>query len=297
MSKTPLAGLVAALALALLLPAAAQAAKPKQKYYVSLGDSYAVGFQHPAEYELKPTAQGFADQIVPLAKKKGYDLKLVNFGCGGATTVSILKTKGCAASARAISGRKGYTSTQATAAAKFLRSHRGQVALVTVSIGGNDVTACAKQADPLPCVAAAKTSITKNVKTLAKRLRAAAGKKVRIVGTTYPDVILGQYVRPPVNQGFAQLSVVAFKGIINPALLAAYKTAKAGFVDVTKATGAYTPFEQTTTLAPYGTIPVAVAKVCELTWYCQFGDIHSKKAGYAIIAKLVVGTLPKVKQH
>jgi lysophospholipase L1-like esterase len=289
--KLPLAGLVAVLLLTIAGPAAA---RTKPQYYVSLGDSYAVGWQRPAEDVRGPTKQGFANQIVPLAKKKGYDLKLVNFGCGGATTTSILESKGCAKEARAIGGPK-YSSTQAKAAERFLRRHRGQVKLVTISIGGNDVTSCAQQADPVACVGTATASITKNVTTLSKRLRKAGGRSVRIVGTTYPDVILGQWVRPPVNQDLAKLSVVAFSSLVNPALEKAYKAAKGKFVDVTKATGAYGSLDETTTLAPYGTIPVPVAKICELTWYCQFGDIHSKKSGYKVIAELVVGTLPKRK--
>ena len=63
-------------------------------------------------------------------------------------------------------------------------------------------------------------------------------------------------------------------------------------MDVTKATGAYTPLEQTTTLAPYGEIPVAVAEVCKLTAYCTFRDIHPNPAGYAVIADLIAKTLP-----
>jgi lysophospholipase L1-like esterase len=294
-NKIPLAGLVAALLLALALPAAAQGAKPKRQLYVSLGDSYAVGWQHPAEYTIGPTTKGFANQTVTLARKKGYRLKLVNFGCGGATTVSILKQKGCAPGARAIGGKR-YSTSQAKAAERFLRRNRGKVALVTVSISGNDVTSCAKQADPVPCVTAAIASVKKNVTTLAKRLRKAGGKRVRIVGITYPDVILGQWVRSPVNQDLARLSVNAFRDLLNPALRKAYKAAKGTLVDVTAATGAYTPLGQTTTLGPYGTIPIAVAKVCQLTWYCQFGDIHANTAGYKAIAKLVVKALPRT-QH
>jgi lysophospholipase L1-like esterase len=288
----PLAGLVAVLLFSLAGPAAA---KTKPQYYVSLGDSYAVGWQRPAEDVRGPTKQGFANQIVPLAKAKGYRLKLVNFGCGGATTISILKSKGCQKGARAIDGKK-YSTTQAKAAEKFLRAHRRQVALITVSIGGNDVTSCASQADPVACVGVATESIKKNVSTLSKRLRKAAGPKTRIVGTTYPDVILGQWVREPVNQDLAKLSVVAFNALVNPALKSAYKAGKGKFGDVTAATGAYGSLDETTTLAPYGTIPVPVAKICELTWYCQFGDIHSKKSGYKVIAQLVVDALPKRKK-
>jgi hypothetical protein len=115
-----------------------------------------------------------------------------------------------------------------------------------------------------------------------------------MVGITYPDVILGQWVHEPVNKQLATLSVAAFKSIINPALKDSYAAGKGKFVDVTDATGAYTPLDQTTTLAPYGEIPVAVAKVCQLTWYCEKGDIHSRRSGYGVIADLIVGTLPKL---
>jgi len=42
---------------------------------------------------------------------------------------------------------------------------------------------------------------------------------------------------------------------------------------------------------PYGTIPVAVADLCNLTYYCQLRDVHPTKAGYAVIARLIVATL------
>jgi hypothetical protein len=290
--KIPLIGVVAALALGLAVPAAAQAANPKRQYYVSVGDSYAAGFQRPAEYVLQPTKQGFANQIVGLARKKGYRFALVNFACGGATTTSILKQKGCKKAARAVGGRR-YSGTQVAAAERFLRRNRGRIGLITVSIGGNDVTACAKAANPVQCVIGAAGTVKRNVGRLAKRLRKAAGKKVRIVGTTYPDVLLGQWVHPPVDQDLARLSVSAFQGVLNPTLKQAYGSVGGKFVDVTKATGAYGSLEETTTLAPYGTIPVPVAKVCQLTWYCQYGDIHARTSGYALIAKLVVKTLPR----
>jgi hypothetical protein len=66
---------------------------------------------------------------------------------------------------------------------------------------------------------------------------------------------------------------------------------KGSFVDVTKATGAYGSLDEMTTLDPYGTIPVPVAKVCQLTSYCQYGDIHANTSGYRAIAKLVVAAV------
>ena len=131
-----------------------------------------------------------------------------------------------------------------------------------------------------------------NGKALLERLRKAAGKKTRIVGITYPDVILGSWVGENPNQDLAKLSVVAFQSLLNPALKEMYESVGGTFVDVTKATGAYTPLEQTTTLAPYGEIPVAVAEICKLTAYCAYRDIHPNATGYGIIADLVAKTLP-----
>jgi lysophospholipase L1-like esterase len=285
------AALVAAATL-LLVPASSQAAT--KQLYVSVGDSYATGYQATGVRQGRNTTNGFAYQIPGLARRRGYDLQLVNFGCGGATTASMLtQTEPCHPRARGPRGRTWGGRTQLGAAERFLRRNRDRVALVTVSIGGNDVTKCAVAPDPIACVGEAVATLEKNVATIATRLRRAAGPKVRIVGITYPDVILGGWVGENPNQALAELSVVAFKQFINPALKEAYAKGKARFVDVTAETGAYTPLDQTTTLAPYGTIPVAVAKVCELTYYCEYRDIHAKTAGYRVIAEMVAETLPR----
>jgi hypothetical protein len=33
--------------------------------------------------------------------------------------------------------------------------------------------------------------------------------------------------------------------------------------------------------------------VCQLTWFCQYGDIHARSNGYRLIADLVARTLPR----
>src|SRR5918995_909072 len=208
--------LALALLLALALPSAAQAAQ-KRSYYVSLGDSYAAGYQRFSATDARTTRDGFAYQLVGKARARGYKLKLVNFGCGGETTVSILKRK---AKCRGLGpGGVDYAgTTQATAAERFLRKHRGRVKLITVSIGGNDVTSCARQADPVACVGPAMEKVKANGKVLLKRLRKAAGPEARIVGITYPDVILGAWVGQNPDQELAKLSVAAFQSLLNPAL-------------------------------------------------------------------------------
>lgn len=266
-------------------------AAPAKRFYLSLGDSYASGFQPGAGN----TTDGFAYQVAAASQASTHPLELFNVGCAGATTTSLLDTKGCEA-ARLGPGATPYDSqTQIEAAEAFLRAHPGEVGLITVSIGGNDATACAKDANVAGCVGAAVETIKANVPVIAQRLRAAAGAATLIVGTTYPDVFLGDWLTGPAGQQLATLSVTAFQALINPALSAAYATVQGQFADVTAATGAYTPLTQMTTLAPYGSIPVAVAKVCELTHYCAQQDIHPNQAGYKVIADLVYADYVKAQ--
>lgn len=229
--------------------------------------------------------------MVPeLAGAAGWDLDLVNFGCGGATTTSLVEADGCAAPARAPGG-PAYDGPQLDAAIAYAEAHPGEVAVVTVSIGGNDVTACARAADPVPCVATAMGEVRDVLTPALARLREAVGPDAVVLGMTYPDVILGAWVDG--GRDLAELSVVAFRDFINPTLADAYGSVGGTLVDVTEGTGAYEPLTETTTLAPYGEIPVAVAEVCELTWFCEKGDIHAKASGYRRIAELVVEALPE----
>jgi lysophospholipase L1-like esterase len=264
------------------------------QYYVSIGDSYAAGYQASGQGTGATTRNGFAYQLVGAAAPRGYRFSLVNFGCSGATTTSMLTTPGCASSGLAPGGKSYATKPQAGAAEDFIRANRARIGLVTVSIGGNDITSCALSSNPLGCLPPVLNTVKKNLATLLTGLRAAAGPDVRIVGTTYPDVALaGALLKDPTAQLVAPLSVIAFKTLINPALQSAYQAVGASFADVTAATGAYGALTDTTTLAPYGTVPVPVAKVCQLTFMCEFQDIHPRTSGYALIAGLIAAQLPK----
>jgi lysophospholipase L1-like esterase len=258
-------------------PSQAASRTVTEPYYVSLGDSYAIGYQ-PG---IGPTT-GYTGVVA-----KQLHMQLENFGCGGATTTSILNSIGCGAPA-GIDAVPYPSQTQAAAAVAFITAHPGQIGLVTVSIGGNDITACAANADPVACVEAAAATISTNVTTLAGDLRAATGTGVPIIGLTYPDVILGEWVANPPNQTLATESVTAFQEIVNPTLKSAYASAAGEFVDVTQHTGAYIPLTKTTKTATYGVIPKAVAKVCQLTYFCSVGDIHAHTKGYSIIGHLTV---------
>ena len=284
-------------------------AKAPKHYYLSLGDSYAQGYQPPNGSWAGGATPGYAVAVAKSAK-----LVLVNLGCGGATTSSIIHANGCSTYARASVGAPDpyYTGTQEQAALAFIDAHPGLVDLVTVSIGGNDVTACASNANPINCVGTASNAITSNVGQLVTHLDAhlssAGDNNARIIGTTYPDVILGRQVYPPgaTDAGIAGLSVVAFDAIINPALQARYTSVSRGrFVNVTNApylaatSGMDTnPFDLATgfsgptrKLKPYGTVNVSLWEVCSLTFFCSQGDIHPNAKGYKFLSGLITAAV------
>jgi len=281
-SAAAVAGAVA-LALAVVLPTASSAAA-KPLYYVNLGDSYAAGYQYPGEPAALPL-KGYANQLTAMLKKQKHPMTLENFGCGGATTTTLLSSNGCPDPT--IHGPKYPNKSQLAAAVSFINGHKGQVRLITISIGGNDFDGCPTAADPIKCVQDAMPIMRSNIETITTTLRAAAGWKIPVIAITYPDVILGAWLKNGTARLLAQVSVLLFKNIINPTFVAAYKKANVSFVDVTSATGAYISWSKTTKLKPYGTVPVAVAKVCTLTWFCANGSIHPRTNGYTIIAKLL----------
>lgn len=295
----------------LVAPGVSTAVKVAKPLYISMGDSYSVGYQNSTLGNTK----GFTGYV---ASKQGYQLE--NFGCGGATTGSLFTQIGCPAGASPATDGVPYpTTNQVAAVVAYLNqaANFGKVKLVTVSIGGNDVTSCANASNAVNCVLAVtpiiKTNVTNLVTQLDAALTANGDTAAKIVGITYPDVILGDYVAPvgATKPVLAALSKVAFDSLINPTLNTAYTGVTRGaFVNVTSApyglatagddtgsfdgtTGAYTG--PTTKLRGFGkTVPVPVAEVCSITWYCDlatFGDIHANTKGYKFIGGLIVAKL------
>ena len=252
------------------------------RIYVSLGDSYAAGYQPTGG----PTG-GFAAQV---AARSG--LRLVNYGCSGVTSDGMLNDPGCRSDAAA-PGAPSYGGVpQAGAALAFLRRYRAQVSLVTIVVGGNDVRPCllsedgGVRPDATACATAAVDRLRANLASLLADVRAVVGPDVRVIGLTYPDVYLGEWVRG--RHDVAVASVGFFANVLNPALRDRYAAAGATFVDVTAATGGYGPLGETVVDPGYGTVPVPVARVCALTFACTRGDPHPTDAGYAAIADQVL---------
>jgi lysophospholipase L1-like esterase len=271
--------------------------QPRTDYYVSIGDSYAAGYQPLAIARHHRDSNGFAYQLVTMTRTKGYRFTLKNFACDGATTTSVVTQVGCSMSDPGPDDANYPNATQEAAAAQFITRHKGDVGLITVSIGGNDILACGTPIGFTSCVADALSVATKNLLILLSALRTAAGPTVPIVGTTYPDIFLGfTGSKNQTQRRLAVLSVAEFRTQLNPALRSAYQAVDGSFVDVTKATGGYLALSDTEKGAHHSRVPVAVAKVCSLTYFCTTGDVHPTAAGYAVIARLIAATLPVIRR-
>ena len=253
----------------------------KTMYYVNIGDSYAEGYQ-PGFTDNSETLEGYANKLTALLAKAHHPMTLENFGCGGATTSSLLNSVGC--SNLATNGVAYPTTTQAAAALAFIASHPGQIGLVVISIGGNDFDSCPGAAVPDTCIAQAMPTMQANLKTVLGQIGAAAGPSTPILGLTYPDVELALWRLDANGQALAADSVTQFKTVINPTLKAAYDSANASFVDITTAAGSYIAWNKTKKFPGWGKLPVAVGNICTLAWTCQNYDIHPRDAGYALIA-------------
>lgn len=263
-------------------------APPVGQVYVSLGDSYATGYR-PADdgAPAGSTREGFVDLVAARS-----NLSLVNVACSGATSTSLRDEPGCAELNRASDAPDPAGRTQVDAAVAALRENQGRVGLVTVVIGGNDLAPCARESETfeaLTCASDAVANVQANLAAVLPALREAAGD-ARIIGLTYPDVFLGAWVSPefPDGQSLARFSVSLFRDFFNTALKTEYGKIDAEFVDITATTGAYGPLTDLTQDPTYGPIPTPVAKVCELTYFCEHVDVHPTPAGHETIAAAVL---------
>ena len=259
-------------------------------YYVSIGDSYAAGYQPAHGGVAAGTGKdGFAYRVA--ARSPG--LTLVNFGCAGATSSTLRRQDGCAAANLGPNATPYSTQSQLAAATQFIAAHPGHVSLITVVVGGNDLLDCgsALRTSWSSCAGTALGQIRTNIGAAVQAIRTAVGAATPIVGISYPDVYLGLYLQPGARaRALAAQSIGYFSGTLNPLLRAAYASAGASFVDGAAATGADDPVTVKQAYGSLGPLPRPVAELCRLTYVCDLSDIHPKPAGYAVIADQVIST-------
>lgn len=274
-----LALLVVPLLVAVLVPSAAQARKTR--YYVSVGDSLAVGIQPSKTGHSHTTRQGYVDQLYKTERRRIHGLRMVKLGCGGEDTLSI-STNSSACS-------YGSHRNQLEAAEAFLRKHRSQIAFVTIDIGANDIDGCVNSSGTVDfgCVSAGLASAKRNIPRIARRLRRAGGKRMRILGMNYYDPFLELYLKGDSSSRAVATASIALADQFNGNITAGYRRYKIRIVDVA---GVFDTHDTTqTTLAPFGTLPVNVARICQFTWMCaaepRGPNVHANAAGYKLIAR------------
>ena len=274
----------AVLALALAVPASAAAAR----YYLSLGDSLAQGMQPNSSGITVNTDQGYADQLYSIERHRIRKLKLVKLGCGGETTTSFLTGKGNSADAFLL-GCHPAGGSQMDAAERFLRRHHraGEVPLVTLDIGANDIDGC-QQGDEIEtnCVIAGVGRIARNLPVILRRLRRAAPAGTRLAAMTLYDPFLALYLTPAGRS--EALTSVGYAHTVNQGLARLYREAGFRIAKVDSAFHTYDTTDTTSLAGQSAPVPVAVAEVCRLTWMCAPAplgpNIHANALGYQLIA-------------
>ncbi|NYI96161.1 lysophospholipase L1-like esterase [Streptomonospora nanhaiensis] len=293
-------------------------------YYVSLGDSLAVGVQPTADGGLEETRDGYTDVLYRRLYDRDSTLEHRRMGCGGEDTTTFVEggTDLC-------EGRYAEES-QLAAAERFLGRHRDRVDLVTVGIGANNFTGCVLDAvegaegtegagaEPSAgsgvvtgldgidrdCVADGLERLEAELPVIARRLRGAAGPDTRIVGMTYYNPFLAALLLEDAGAAGAGPGTGGADGAAGaePRRSEAVDYATGVFEDMNRViTDAYTAediavadvagaFASGDTSVPAGSetgMPANVERVCDHTWMCNLAvgpDIHTNPAGAALIA-------------
>jgi lysophospholipase L1-like esterase len=246
----------------------------RRTYYLALGDSLSTGVQPigPEAWQFR-TDEGYADQLVELARRHTPGLEVVKLGFPGESTTTM------------IDGSLGeyVHGSQLREAVAFLREHRGSVAFVTIDIGFNDVPT--RDLDGLVLGMAA---VSRNLPGILSELRKAAGATTPIVGMTVYDPLLAGWLEGREGRELARLSVFGAVLPMNAHLNQIYRTAGMAVADVEGAFST-TDFETMVSIEGIGAVPLNVARVLAWTWAGTpppLGpDMHANALGYRAIAE------------
>jgi lysophospholipase L1-like esterase len=259
--------LLAALACALAASLAfASTPPPPQRLLLSLGDSLANSTEPGVAH--RPAKEGYAEL---LERRLGRELTVL--GQGGATTASMI---GGGQLARAVA---------------FLRTHSEDHVVVTIAIGANDVERCSHGGTfPSDCVASNLQAVQTNLPIILRRLRAAAGEHVMLIGLTYYDAFLAHWREGAAGRTYVAAGVPVERAM-NATIADMYRAAGVRVADVARDFRSE-DFDHTLALPGYGRLPLAVARICSWTWACTLPDDHPNARGYRRIAALILRTLP-----
>lgn len=245
-------------------------------YYLALGDSLATGYQPQAKAAGALTTcgyqYGYACDLYKALHKSHSNLQAVNLSCPGETTTSMLTGVG--------SPCFSAGPPQLARALQFLARHRGQVALITIDIGANNVDGCVSSGSvSATCLSQGMQAVATQLPAILSALRGAAGAAVPIVGMNYYDPFLAAYLLGSTGVSLASESLpvtVDFNQLLDGIYaLAGDPVANVQTAFYTLVTSVYGSTE----------IPTNVAIICLWTWMCTSApNIHANTAGYVAIA-------------
>ena len=257
----------------LVVGASAAAESVKQRpsdYYLALGDSLAYGFQpDKLDAGLRPSGfdTGFVDVFASRLRVLKRTIQVVNYGCPGESTITF-KAGGCPWLAEGRKLHDTFHGSQRSAALAFLAAHPGRVSPITLTLGGNDLTALVDACKNLACIEAraprAFASFGARLTSILRQLRAAA-PNAEIVVTGVWNFNLPQLARTS-----------AVIRSLNAATARSAAAARAQFADLAP------------TFNPPGGVAKQRARLCALTFICSRDDPHPRNAGYRAIATAVL---------
>jgi lysophospholipase L1-like esterase len=268
-----------------VLTAATSATPPR---YLALGDSLAAGMQPDPRGHDRPTSEGYVDVLAASLARDQPGLRTLTLSCGGATTTTLLQG-GASCQPR---GQRG----QVERAERFLAAHP-EVTLVTVDIGDNDVEPCINIGNgdiDRACVQRGLARIRRNLPVIARRLRAAARPSMHVVGLVDYDQFLSLWLKGAAGQAAARRSVPVIRSL-NALTTSIYRSAGLTVADAS-ARFATEDFTHQRVLPGVGQVPLAVYRICTLTWACggrdPIGwDDHATAAGYRVLAEAILDAL------
>ena len=258
--------------------------------YLALGDSVAAGTQQPEPF----TANSYANRLYRhLHDEYGFD-NFVNLACPGDDTVEMISGIGGASPFGSLCYGPfaqlppGGTS-QLDAAVAYLGSHPGEVELITITMGANDILACnPNDPDVATCLAGQLGQIGANLPVIIGTLQAVA-PGVPIVAMNYYTPNLASWIIDPALADAALSLTAPFNGTLE----AVYGAFAVPVADVETAFRTYNTS---------GAVPTNVRAVCKYTRMCEKQgpgfvlsdydpvtpgpqtDIHPSNKGYKKIA-------------
>jgi lysophospholipase L1-like esterase len=281
-----LATVIATLVLVLAAPASVGPGAPS---YVAIGDSLAAGLQPDTDGVDRKSGEGYADVLGDRLQRVYPGLRTLRLSCGGADTRTLVDGgANCQAS-----GEPG----QLVRAERFIRDHPETV-LVTVNIGDNDVEHCIDTSPPSVdegCLRQGFATVRRNLPGIARRLKAAAHPRTAVVGVLDYDQFLALWLDGADGRRVARRSLRII-GRLNALMARTYRSA--GLL-VADAGPRFRTTDLTTQrrLPGHGLVPLAVERICRLTWACSDPPIghddHARSAGYHLIARAVLDALAR----